>query len=110
MMRGGEISKADRLKYSRKLRSWLTQHSPPQQDSSELGHHLGDIREACSTLCSLLNELPQTDPNTEEGRRHLARLTGEMFEHLASHLRAAKRPTVKLLKHHYRSADARGEL
>lgn len=105
-----ESGHASDEEYRRALSAWLITQEAPTNDAAELTYHLGDIREALRVAAGLLEELPNVDPNSSEGRKHLASLTGELFDHLGEHLRLGKRPLVALMKRHYRSADARGEL
>ncbi len=96
--------------YRRDLQQWLNEHGVSAGDVVELTYHLGDLREAFARANALLEGLPAVDPNSERGRRHLASLVGELFDHLAPHLRQSKRPLGALMRRHYRNADARGEL
>jgi hypothetical protein len=101
---------ASNSEFRRKLRKWLVAQGTSESDIVELTYHLGDLREAFARADSLLKALPRVDPNSAKGRRHLASLVGELFDHLGPHLRESKRPISALMRRHYRSADARGEL
>jgi hypothetical protein len=104
------FSAEDAARYREQLEPWLRRVTDDGEEAATLLHHLGDIRSACEKTASLLADLPDFDVETPGGRQHLATLHGELFEHLAWHLKES-RPSMKaLVKRVYRAAEARGEL
>jgi hypothetical protein len=100
----------DAARYRQELAPWLTRVTGNEEEAANLLHHLGDIRSACEKTATLLADLPSLDVETSGGRQHLATLQGELFDHLAWHLKES-RPILKaLMKRVYRAAEARGEL
>ena len=104
------FSTEDAARYRQELAPWLRRVSGTEEEAATLLHHLGDIRSACEKTATLLADLPSLDVETPGGRQCLATLHGELFEHLAWHLKESRPILRGLVKRVYRAAEARGEL
>lgn len=80
-------------------------------EASELGIHLGDLRDGFLHAVQLIEQLAATsgDHDPETLRLTLAHLKGELFDHLLPHIQGVEPALSSVVSRLYQEAEERGD-
>lgn len=99
----------DDLRWRRALLTSLSRFAAGE--ASELGIHLGDLRDGFLHAVELIEQLADTNEDYEPQtlRLTLAHLKGELFDHLLPHIEGVEPALSSVVSRLYQEAEERGE-